>query len=530
MQNQDIFLPGKENLPVKGRNPFQASFSLDEQKQKIEKFAVDLRKTKRVALLSKRRCLAGHSNLSQIFSTSFKGEISSSSLPLSLIKNYPELVSSEVSIVDKMLTLKQILTENSRNDLIFETLEALQSILSAGEGLNSEVFFSMGLVELIMKFMNWDFGSRAVLPASHCFLLLTTESDFFTTVMVDQGGIQAALRLIRCSSLGVSALAITSLANLNLDQKTFFARVGYEEIYRKIEELMTENKEINVELYQAILFFMNTVFDSNNIKILPETLSMFMSWIEKIIEVEDPAIIQDSVKIIYGLSTHDYMIGCSNKIRDYLLKYPHHLTSIKALSNMSLDSSECSSYLLTQGLVEKLAESLQCISSEYKVSVIKCLNNIFHYITSAEVINSHFPPLIAECMSDNCFKVRRESVYFLENISQNLSLSTWDSLIDKGLYKGLETCLESSQSAETTEKSLMIAACLLQTGRSERDGLCRNRFVEEFQQNGLYELVEGLLISENDVISQFAQDLLNEYFEEFIKQIPSLDFDRFNFS
>ena len=531
---QDIFYAGKENqvsFTDARLKTLNADVSCEVQKQHIEKYSVDLRKTKRSSNMQKRRCLTSTSSLSQLFSESFSGELVTSSLPISLIQNYPELVSPSISTMDKMLTLRQILTDNSPNDLIIETLEVLQSVLNFNNKVNSEVFISLGLVGLILKYMNWDYGSRVVLPATHCFLILSAESDLITTIMINEGAIEAALKVMKCSSLGVSCLALVSLTNLNLDHRLYFGKFGYEHVYSKIENLMTENKEINIDLYSAILFFMSSVINSENLDMHSETVPLFTKWLLAIIQVEEPIIIEDAVKVIYGLTIKDPEIASSGVVRSYLVKFPLHLAAIKALANMSFSSDEASLFFLENALIERLAESLLSISADYKISAIKCMNNILHSLHDSALVNLRLPLPISACLSDSNHNVRRESIFLLSNISEFLSLSTWESLIDQGLYKGLEACLDIEEEIEVIHKALIVVACLLLHGNMDRGpASARNKFVEDFQQFGLFEMIEDLSSHANDDISQFAQDVLNENFEDAVNDLTAASPGRFVFS
>ena len=498
-------------------NSYLKPCSFESQKQTTEKFAVQLRKSHRVDQMQKRRSLLNLSRVSQLFSESFKGKIDISALPIALIQSYPELANEQTPALDKFLILRTILNESSAADLIVESLEALLGILyDCEEDTNKQVFFGMDFVQIFIKYMDWKYGSRVVLLASDCILNLSTSIAYYTGILLNNGAINALVRVVSCKSLGVSSLAVATLGNLCMDFKDRPELVDNPLIYNKINELMEENKEIHTDLYSNLLYYIKSLLINAPNLVGKQHLSMVVNWLEKIIVLEEGVIIQDALKVAHSLSLIDVSLIRSISIMNYLIKFYLHHSALKVILNITHDSDEAVKFFMKNFLPEKLNESLHSSNNDIRKTSFQILGNLLMSYNDPEIINSTISPSVCEGMLDNDPSVRLDAMRFMSNTCQYITIATWYKLIDNKLLEGLSKCLDTEETPEILNSSLFVVTHLLLCGRieSERKCLIGNEFVEKFENEGLYELIEFLMIHPNDEVSGFASDIIDEYFNE----------------
>lgn len=485
-------------------------------KQNSEKFAIQLRKSHRIDQIQKRRSLLNLSRVSQIFSESFKNNIDISSIPLTLIQSYPELASEQTTIMDKFLIMRTILNENSATDLVVECLEALLGISSNEEDKNKEVFFAMDFVQIFIKLMDWRNGSRVVLLATNCLLNLSTSIPYYTGNILYHQGIDALIHVISCKSLGVSYLSITTLGNLCIDFIDKPELFQNPSIFNKINELMKSNKELNTELFSSLLFYINALLISEKPQLSNQDLKLLVKWLKIIIALEETIILQEALKIIYKLSLIDANLIKSITIMNYLIKFYLHALALKAILNITYVSDEASSFFIKNFFLEKLNESLHSGLIEIRKTAFRCMNNLLLSSNDQDLINSSISPAICQGLIDSDSSIRSEAANFMSNTSQGFYIGTWNKLIDNGLFAGFQKCLDTEEDPKVVHLTLFVVFHLLMCGKneSEKKYLIGNEFVEKFENEGLYQMIEDLACHPNDEISEFAAEIIEEYFSE----------------
>ena len=92
-------------------------------------------------------------------------------------------------------------------------------------------------------------------PATVCLTNITVCDHYYTTSLINLGGVQALVKIINLNSLSTSALAVKALANIACDSDEYFSLTKSSEVFEKIGCLLDENKEVNTDLYLSLGFY-----------------------------------------------------------------------------------------------------------------------------------------------------------------------------------------------------------------------------------------------------------------------------------
>ncbi|OMJ77757.1 hypothetical protein SteCoe_22589 [Stentor coeruleus] len=512
------FPPGEdeEGFRLKERNSnFQKHFTIESSKTSAEKYAVELRRTHRADKTAKRRALLGPSNLSQSFSENFKGQICTDQIPLSLIKMYPELASDKTLPIEKLGILFKILNEVRDDIIIGDCLLTIKDILGEENDMSTEVFFRMGFVSLLIKLINSNNKASVLLPATICLTNLTFADHYYVRSMVHYGAINAFLNVVNPSSLGVCALAIKGIANITIDSSEFFCMTKNEVVMRKINSLLSECKEVHTELYSSISFYILAL--TYNCKGLnQEDFSSIFQWIERIIELDDPAVIKDILNALLNISLDSQTPIKSRPILQWIITHADMTLSLKLILNITYNSNEESIYFNQPEILEKLVKHTSGLSNNKKLAY-QCLNNLLQSSNDRNYISFWIKDEFVKDILDTNSQTRKECLLLFYNLSKRITYETWIRLNQAGLMDKLNECLDSEEDFKIIKCALNVVLDMLHTGRVY-DGmtdLMNNKFADEFEEREYIETIKILCTHNNYKISELAEDIFEGYFESY---------------
>lgn len=492
------------------------------QKLSTEKFAIELRKSHRMQNTAKRRALLGPFRASYIFSQPYKGNINISEIPVALIKSYPELASEEIPAIEKLDIIRNILIQESATEMIVESLNALMEIFGYYDEMPLEVIFRMGFVPLFIKYMDWKYSSSIVYPSAVCLTNISACDHYYVACLVNNKGLDALVSVISPRSLITSALSIKALGNITIDSSEFHKQTKNPQVLNKITNLLEESKEIHTELYLSLCFYIVTI--SNNYQSLTksETFTL-IQWIERLLDLEEPCITKDLLKAIYNFSCMPYACITSKKVLRFISENCSYYLSMRCIANIIYHSCEQAEYFLKSNVLDTLIDGANDAPNSSKAAY-QCLSNI--------VISGHYSPilhhpklstLISGLISKDK-KVLKEASYFFSYFSKHLDYKTWVSLISLGLLEAINQNLDTENDPELIQETLYICTYMFLKGKieSEDQGDISNRLIDEFEENECISTLEELMCHENSDISDFAKDIIEEYFPEYIKNQENL--------
>lgn len=494
---------------------FQKTIGFDVFKANPEKFAIELRKSHRSEHTAKRRALLGPSKCPAIFSQAVKGNISITELPLALIKSYPNLANEEISSLEKLSIIRKILENESATDILRESLNTLMELLAYSEDMPLDLIVRMGFISIFIKYLDWNFGSLIVYPAIACLANVSACNHYFITCLVNAGGLDGLVNAINPRALSVSSLAIKALANVTIDSKEFLPLTKNPKVLGKINTLLEEAKEVNTELYMSLGFYVHSITNFSEEITLAEA-NMLLAWLERIVQLDENCIKKDAILAIYSISCMNFACIKSKAILQFLVDQMDQALPVKTISNIIYNSNEEAGYFFRIGIIEKLVNNGKSPLTSMRKSCYKCLNNSILANPSLEILQ--ISPFLIAGLKDKDECVRKECAFLFSNLAKNFLFSTWQELISLGLLEELKKNLESENDSQLINELLYACTFMFFTGKleSEMRNDVTNRLVDLFEEHDCVESLEELCSHSNPEISEFATEVISEYFAGYI--------------
>ncbi|CAG9313253.1 unnamed protein product [Blepharisma stoltei] len=421
---------------------FQKSIDPEEFAKSRESFSVELRKSKRLETVLKRRAICTETETSEV--------------PFVLLSIFPQLSNPAVDRRAKLECLIQIFnTQNSYEIVKFALIELRKYLASSDKNPPIQDIFELGFVSYLISFLNQNNPCDIISESAWCLCNLAAGNNSCCLFLVDQGILEAAFPLIDIKNLEISEHIIWCIANLAGESEEIRKAIAS---YHYIETILdlVEIQDLPLNIYDVSWFCLSNIFRSFAPSI--ELLESVVRTIKKFLRSKHSNIASNCLFILSYLSNlgkeHANTIINSGILSEILplmhaleinIQYP----AIKIFGNILSEGRQETQALINMRILDYLASTVSSISKKIRKESLFALSNVTAGTKTqiAQAVDHIVMINAMKKLSDSSREVKLEASYVFSNAIHGGSCDSILKLVGSGLLKYVSQALQYSELA-----------------------------------------------------------------------------------
>lgn len=500
----------------KRKDDFMRGIDVEDQRRRLDDFAVSLRVKKRQESQQKRRYYCETPGpQTQIFSTA-------------LLTAYPSLADLSEPFESKMKLIHQLLLTPA---YLLDALIALRKLLSETQLTEHSQFIDNGTIPVLVSCLDWNCGSEVVKEAAWCLANLAAISSGCVKAILEANGVMALFSVTDPRLNMTNEMTLLALGNICGDAseyRTTLVALGFIDL---LCLFCSKFEEIELGVLRVVSWGLSNISKGKpslgvvHVKPIAEQCKVLLH------AVRDKEVRTNLVWTVSNLchggedSINEIIkLGFARDIFNYLRKSKlkkRIQACLRAIGNISTGNELQTQHLVSEGLFDELKIFLDKNQNWALREVLWILSNVAAG-TRKQVGTLVDHPIIYCChmaLLSNDPGVCKEASYVFRNISSVGSSSQIMKLSSQGIIMKLAQAISPNDSitlrVRPMQNLLELAEKLLVAGAEEIKPChnTRNFIAELMEETGIVRKIEALQRHSNPRIYELILKILLTHFD-----------------
>lgn len=488
---------------------------VEEQRRRLETFAINLRKQKRHEFQQKRRYYSQVNPSSQMFSDV-------------LVGSFPQLNDPSEDYEAKLRLMSHLLTTPQYQ---FDTLVALRKLTSqADDKAKHGPLLKLGFASMLVGLLERSSNLEVVAEVAGSLVNLSELTSEFVNAIVDANAITALMNVVTLEPVKTNEVILIALGNIAKDSikhRDTLIRFGFIEM---LCDFARQVPLLDPEVLRTVAWCMGNVSHGRPgiglayVRVLTEQAMNLLA------KVNDKEVRNDIMICLSHLSDTGSDAIDELLRRDVTSMAFMHLRKskikqrlqavLRVIGNIATGTVAQTQRLLDAGLLDELKIFLSKGPLWALTDVMWCLSNIAAGSPEQAGALLKHPIMhdVHEILTYSDTKARKEVSYIYKNLSLRCSPAKLLDLASQGILLRLERALRtpcaSTINVSSTQNLLLLIDKLLGAA-AEKTSLCRsNNFIADMmEETGVVRTIEALQRHNNTTIYALSSEILTKYFE-----------------
>ena len=485
---------------------FQKTLDPLDLQRRREEFAVELRKSKRLQHLNKRRNIA---------ETHHRTEF-----PPELESTYPSLKSS--SFNEKFQTLYSILTTECPSSDKLNALISLRLVMIQKDA-PFRALINLGFAPIVLGYLSPEHDEDFQKESGLIVCNLASGPHPCVETLVRYGAIKQCLRVINPSKLEVTENAIWALGNISGESPEYTKEVNNKGVLNLLIELLKEwENSITTRIARVSMWVVSNLV--KNLYQIDKFIDQLMSVIKSYMLKKDKELFVHCLWCLSSIAKGNDLV-LQKLIDSKILERIIHMDklskkalvpAIRTFGGVLSGSEEKTQFLLNLKVLDFLQECLKDNLSKIRKEALWAVSNVAAgTVPQVQSLVEH--PLVVLCVKsllDSEVLVRREASFVLMNASIAGGDSSIKALVNLGVFDYLVEALKNTVDQVVILNLIKFCRGLLDLGQRE----AHNKHAEEnlfagiFDSSGCIEAIESLQMHASPRIQNEALCLISDFF------------------
>jgi hypothetical protein len=517
----------------KRKDEFMRGIDVEDQRRRLDNFAVNLRTQKRHEFQQKRR----YHSLTVITTSDLFSD--------ALLKAFPSLGDTSEPYELKLRLILQLLQTPQYQ---LDALIGLRKVLCRDTDVTVYgPLLDLGLVMILTGFLDWKFHSLVVREAAWCLANIAALTHDCVAAIIEAKGILALMSVTNITLGSINEVTLLALGNIVGDcvnYRDMVLNLGFTEM---LCDFASQAASIDLGVLRTVSWCMSNVakghpqIDLNYVRMLTIQAKFLLD------SVRDKRVKSDVMWCLANISEHGSAAiqeiidrGLVKHVLTTLRKSKSKIRlsgAVRVLGNLSTGSELQTQHLLNDGMLDDLRIFLNKGHYWSLVEVMWSLSNVAAGSRGqiGALLSHPIMCSVHETFNSTDIRTRKETSYIYSNIARLGSMKQVLKLVHQGVINKLPLALSTTCAVTVCvrpkQNTLVLINSLLEAGADEVKPIHRTRnFVRELlEESGVVKQLEGLQHHNNRRVYELASEILIRHYdaetvqpEEFAAEVPSV--------